>query len=303
MAGCWHSVAHREDSVMEQVGHLSSECGRSGRAGLESRRDQGAGHASGDLSIRVGRRDRESARGEQVVGGNRVGARFAGCLADSPPMRGPALGGLPGESQAKEDVYRLATLTMRMGGLGLRSATRMAPAAYWASWADALHMVQERLPALAQTTAIQLEQAEEPAACLGELRAAATCLDRHGFVRRPGWVDLQMGVRPPPVDESEPGEWALQRWMASCTWRPGMTRSSSTLNSSMATDAGWWWSLSRLAVAGALKQPISLNDWDPHDRNLMRKVVRQFAVRPVLSSALAGVDGEMPCLVEVALEE
>ena len=41
-----------------------------------------------------------------------------------------------------------------------------------------------------------------------ELRAVATCLDRHGFVGRPGWVDLQMGVRPPPVDESEPGEWA-----------------------------------------------------------------------------------------------
>ena len=118
------------------------------------------------------------------------------------------MGGLPGESQAKEDAYRLATLPMRMGGLGLRSATRMAPAAYWASWADALHMVQERLPALAQSTVIQLEQAEEPAACLGELRAAATCLDRHGFVGRPGWVDLQMGVRPPPVDESEPGEWA-----------------------------------------------------------------------------------------------
>ena len=118
------------------------------------------------------------------------------------------MGGLPGESQAKEDAYRLATLPMRMGGLGLRSATRMAPAAHWASWADALHMVHERLPALAQSTVIQLEEAEEAAACLGELRAAATCLDRHGFLGRPGWVDLQMGVRPPPVDESEPGEWA-----------------------------------------------------------------------------------------------
>ena len=34
-AGCWHSVAHREDSVMEQIGQLSSQHGRSGRAGLE----------------------------------------------------------------------------------------------------------------------------------------------------------------------------------------------------------------------------------------------------------------------------
>ena len=40
------------------------------------------------------------------------------------------MGGLPGEPQAKEDAHRLATLSMRMGGLGLRSATRMAPVAY-----------------------------------------------------------------------------------------------------------------------------------------------------------------------------
>ena len=34
LAGCWNSVEHREDSVVEQVGHLSSQRGRSGRAGL-----------------------------------------------------------------------------------------------------------------------------------------------------------------------------------------------------------------------------------------------------------------------------
>ena len=31
---------------------------------------------------------------------------------------------------------------------------------------------------------------------------------------------------------------ALQWWTASCAWRPGLIRSGSTLNSSMATDAG-----------------------------------------------------------------
>ena len=50
------------------------------------------------------------------------------------------LGGIPGGDQEKEDARRLATLPMRMGGLGLRVAARMAPAAYWASWADALPM-------------------------------------------------------------------------------------------------------------------------------------------------------------------
>ena len=33
---------------------------------------------------------------------------------------------------------QLATLPMRLGGAGLRSAERTAPAAYWASVADAL---------------------------------------------------------------------------------------------------------------------------------------------------------------------
>ena len=78
------------------------------------------------------------------------------------------LGGLPGEPQAKEDACRLATLPMRMGGLGLRSATRMAPTAYWASSADALHLVQERLPALAQSIVVQLEAAAEPPGWLPE---------------------------------------------------------------------------------------------------------------------------------------
>ena len=119
------------------------------------------------------------------------------------------LGGFPGEPQEKEDACRLATLPIRMGGLGLRSATRMAPAAYWASWADALHMVvHERLPALAQSIVVQLEAAAEPVGCLSDLRAAGNLLDRHGFVGRPQWAALQEGMRPPLVTDVEPGEWA-----------------------------------------------------------------------------------------------
>ena len=115
------------------------------------------------------------------------------------------LGGLPGEPQEKKDACRLATLPMRMGGLGLRSATGMAPAAYWASWADALYMVQERLPALSQSIVVQLEAPAEPVGCLSDLRAAGNTLDRHGFVGRPQWAALQEGLRPPPVTDVEPG--------------------------------------------------------------------------------------------------
>ena len=42
--------------------------------------------------------------------------------------------GLPGDVGLKTWAQRIATMPIRMGGLGLRSATRMSPAAYWASW-------------------------------------------------------------------------------------------------------------------------------------------------------------------------
>ena len=52
------------------------------------------------------------------------------------------LEGLPGATQI--------SLPMRMGGLGIRSASRLAPSAFWASWADALPMLQDRLPSISK---------------------------------------------------------------------------------------------------------------------------------------------------------
>ena len=69
-------------------------------------------------------------------------------------------------------------------------------------------MVHERLPVLAQSIVVQLEAAPEPVGCLSDLRAAGNTLDRHGFVGRPQWAALQEGMRPPPVTDVEPGEWA-----------------------------------------------------------------------------------------------
>ena len=45
---------------------------------------------------------------------------------------------------------RVATLPAALGGLGLLSAARTAPAA---SWADTLPVLLERLPAFAETSA------------------------------------------------------------------------------------------------------------------------------------------------------
>ena len=43
------------------------------------------------------------------------------------------LGRMPGNTTQQEMARDIATLPMRLGGLGFRSATRMAPAAFWAS--------------------------------------------------------------------------------------------------------------------------------------------------------------------------
>ena len=94
----------------------------------------------------------------------------------------------------------------RLGGLGLRSDRRMAPGACWSSWADALAMIHQRLPRVADSITDRLEGAVE--GCLRELHEVGDRLDRQGFVGRPGWADLKLGARPPSAHTVEPGEWA-----------------------------------------------------------------------------------------------
>ena len=52
----------------------------------------------------------------------------------------------PGSTEQLAFAKKVATLPMRHGGLGLRSALRTRFAAYWASWADALPMITARTP-------------------------------------------------------------------------------------------------------------------------------------------------------------
>ena len=59
------------------------------------------------------------------------------------------LEGMSGDHQHRQTAEQLATLPMRMGGLGLRSAVRTAPAACWASWGDTLLLILDRLPGIA----------------------------------------------------------------------------------------------------------------------------------------------------------
>ena len=50
-----------------------------------------------------------------------------------------------------------ATFPLSLGGLGLRSASRTSTPAYWASWADSLHMIRQRQTGVADRFVAGLE--------------------------------------------------------------------------------------------------------------------------------------------------
>ena len=125
---------------------------------------------------------------------------------------------VPGRLEERQFARAIATLPMRMGGLGLRSASRCAAAAYWASWADALPMIAERNPGVADMVVRTMEGEQEipEGGCMAELEAACSQLDREGFRWRPSWSELRHGKRP-PEPTGEPGEWkhGWQYWASS----------------------------------------------------------------------------------------
>ncbi|CAK0841879.1 unnamed protein product [Prorocentrum cordatum] len=102
---------------------------------------------------------------------------------------------LPQEAVAEGTSARQrCQLPLCMGGLGLRSASRTAPAAWWASWADCAQMLRERCPELTnQICAAQseLDRGPLPAApgCLQQASRAKEHLSAHGFAA-PNWHDL-----------------------------------------------------------------------------------------------------------------
>ena len=107
-------------------------------------------------------------------------------------------------------VRRVATLPGHLGGLGLRSAVRVAPAAHFAAWADALEIIFSRCPSVGQKILQSLEHGQgdfATAACMVEVRQARSLLVDEGFAG-PSWSDLSRGKRPPQVEDPDPGEWS-----------------------------------------------------------------------------------------------
>ena len=126
-------------------------------------------------------------------------------------------------------AWRIASLPLRLGGAGLRSAERTAPAAYWAAWADALEMLHARQPQWATRFCNELQHEEPEAECLREAASAGRLLDEEGWQERPSWQHLLAGARPRSAravteteeeedNAAEPGE-----------WRPGWQFSASSI--------------------------------------------------------------------------
>lgn len=90
---------------------------------------------------------------------------------------------------------RLAQLPLRLGGLGLRSAVLCAPAAYWASWADCLPVLQQHYPAVSASLVHHFQAAASHTLCLQAANQAAALLESHGW-EPPGWPALLSGEGP-----------------------------------------------------------------------------------------------------------
>ena len=102
----------------------------------------------------------------------------------------------------------VALLPAMLGGLGLQSAARTAPGAYWAAWADALAVLQPRCPAFAASCAQSLATMSGPR-CLRAAEGGRRLLLAEGWEDIPTWESLARGESPPrhQLGDAEPGEW------------------------------------------------------------------------------------------------
>ena len=111
-----------------------------------------------------------------------------------------------GPSPLPPAAARVAQLALRHGGLGLRSAALHAPAAYWASWADAVAVLRVRDAPLVNS----LVQALDNRSVLEwspvqDLAQASAALAEAGFAV-PRWADLPRHCPAPAPDDAGPDD-------------------------------------------------------------------------------------------------
>ena len=108
---------------------------------------------------------------------------------------------------------QIATLPGRMGGLGVRSATRSATGAYWASWVSAFPIIRAKAPPIAQAILQELTSAQGPTTfALRELASARWQLTQEGAADLPPWQDVAKGVEPIPPDRHADAADFVQGW-------------------------------------------------------------------------------------------
>ena len=95
----------------------------------------------------------------------------------------------------------MTNLPLHMGGLGLRSAVRLYPAAHWASWANTVAMVQERRPEVA-TILVENLTHHTAATSISSVQQCQRRLAGAGF-DLPTWDRLVEGQRPSASDDDE----------------------------------------------------------------------------------------------------
>ena len=128
---------------------------------------------------------------------------------------------------------QVASLPLRKGGLGLRSARRTGPAAYWASWADTLPMMTAKCPDMAHQIFTELEKGwQSEAESLTAVAAAKATLQAEGYAECPTWRELSQGKRPPRREEqAEPGEYRHGWQYEASSRRETYYRDGTVLNS------------------------------------------------------------------------
>ena len=92
-----------------------------------------------------------------------------------------------------EDVVGAASMPLVLGGLGLRSACRVSQPAYWASWADALHVIHNRHPEVAAQLVTALDDEPESRSLCAEKKARKNVEGVMGFE---SWQAAAAGARP-----------------------------------------------------------------------------------------------------------
>ena len=94
------------------------------------------------------------------------------------------------------------------GGLGLQSAMRTAPAAYWGAWADTLGYWHVRQPRLAAACVQALERGGAGRPALSAAYAVANLLRSEGWQECPTWTTLlSTPCAAPRARETGPGDW------------------------------------------------------------------------------------------------